>query len=86
MFDRGEAASVLVPVDVQPCSRGDGPTGPGHVTVTFSPSGIVTSAVSDQPPYLNTPVGECVAAKFRSVHMTPFAGAPVKVGKAFVIR
>jgi predicted Zn finger-like uncharacterized protein len=84
-FDRGAAAAALGAVNVSSCKRPDGPTGSGHVTVTFEPSGQVSTAVVDQPPFQGTPVGGCVAGKFRGAHVPPFGGAPVRVGKSFTI-
>jgi predicted Zn finger-like uncharacterized protein len=84
-FDRGAAAGALGAVNVQSCKKNDGPTGQGHVQVTFSPSGGVQSAVADTPPFAGTAVGGCVAGKFRSAHVPPFGGGTVKVGKSFVI-
>jgi hypothetical protein len=45
----------------------------------------VLSAVVDQPPYAGTAVGGCVAGKFRSAHVPPFAGGNMPVGKRFSI-
>ncbi|MBX3226392.1 MAG: zinc-ribbon domain-containing protein [Labilithrix sp.] len=84
-FDKGAAAGSLGKIDVQSCKKADGPTGPGHVTVTFNPDGSVGTAVVDQGPYPGTAVGGCVAGKFRGAHVPAFAGAPVRVGKSFVI-
>jgi predicted Zn finger-like uncharacterized protein len=84
-FDRGAAAGALGAVNVGSCKRPDGPTGSGHVSVTFAPNGSVSSAVADQPPFAGTPVGGCVAGKFRSAHIPAFGGGSVKVGKSFVI-
>ena len=84
-FDTGAAAGSLGKVDVQGCKKSDGPTGPGHVTVTFQPDGSVQSAVVDQGPYPGTPVGGCVAGRFKGAHVPAFAGAPVRVGKSFII-
>jgi predicted Zn finger-like uncharacterized protein len=84
-FDRGAAAGALGAVNVGACKRPDGPTGSGHVSVTFAPDGSVSSAVADAPPFAGTPVGGCVAGKFRSAHIPAFGGGPVKVGKSFVI-
>ena len=84
-FDRGAAAGALGAVDVSGCKKGDGPTGPGHVSITFGPSGSVSTAIVDQPPYAGTSVGGCVAGKFRGARVPPFAGGPTKVGKSFVI-
>jgi hypothetical protein len=53
------------------------------VTVTFAPSGNVTSAVVDSAPFAGTPVGGCIAGKFRAAHVPAFSGGNVTVGKSF---
>jgi hypothetical protein len=72
-------------VDVQSCKTVDGPTGVGHVTVTFAPSGEAVSVVQDVPPFKGTAVGECVSSRFLGVRVLPFTGGSVKLGKSFVI-
>lgn len=84
-FDRGAAAAALGSVNVQACKKGDGPTGAGHVTVTFGPDGSVQTAVVDSGPYPGTAVGGCVAGKYRGARVPAFGGAPVRVGKSFTI-
>ncbi len=84
-FDRGAAAAALGSVNVAGCKKADGPTGSGHIKVTFAPNGSVQSAFVDQPPFAGTPVGGCVAGKFRSAHIPAFGGSPVPVGKSFTI-
>jgi predicted Zn finger-like uncharacterized protein len=84
-FDRGAAAAALGSISVSGCKKSDGPTGSGHIKITFAPNGSVQSAVVDQPPFAGTAVGGCVAGKFRSAHIPAFAGAPVPVGKSFVV-
>jgi predicted Zn finger-like uncharacterized protein len=84
-FDRGAASAALSSVNVQSCRKGDGPTGSGHIKITFAPSGSVQSAVVDQPPFAGTSVGGCVAGRFRAAHIPAFGGSPVTVGKSFVI-
>jgi hypothetical protein len=84
-FDRGAAAASLGGINVSTCKSSGGPTGQGHVTVTFQPDGSVQSAVVDQGPFPGTSVGGCVAGKFRGAHVPPFGGAPVRVGKSFSI-
>jgi hypothetical protein len=84
-FDRGAAAAALGGVNVQSCKKGDGPTGAGHVTVTFSPDGSVQSAVIDSGPFPGTPVGGCIAGKYRGAHVPAFGGAAVRVGKSFTL-
>ena len=53
------------------------------VTVTFEPSGAVSSAVVDSGPYPGTPVGGCIAGKYRGARVPAFGGSSVKVGKSF---
>ncbi|HQY63335.1 MAG: zinc-ribbon domain-containing protein [Myxococcales bacterium] len=82
-FDRGAAAAALGGVNVASCKKPDGPSGSGHVTVTFAPNGSVSSAVVDGGPFPGTPVGGCIAGKYRGAHVPAFGGSPVKVGKSF---
>jgi predicted Zn finger-like uncharacterized protein len=84
-FDRGAASAALGGVNVQSCKKPDGPTGSGHVKVTFSPDGSVSSAVVDGGPFPGTPVGGCIAGKYRGARVPAFAGGPVSVGKSFTV-
>jgi predicted Zn finger-like uncharacterized protein len=84
-FDRGAAAASLGGINVGACKKGDGPTGSGHVRVTFAPNGSVSSAVIDSGPFPGTSVGGCIAGKFRGAHVPAFAGGPVTVGKSFTL-
>ncbi len=84
-FDRGAAQGALGGVNVQSCKKPDGPTGSGHVKITFAPNGSVSMAVVDSGPFPGTPVGGCIAGKFRAAHVPPFSGGPVSVGKGFTI-
>jgi predicted Zn finger-like uncharacterized protein len=86
-FDRAAALSALNKAAgaAKGCKKDDGPTGSGKVRVTFAPSGNVTSAVVDGPPFAGTPVGGCVASAFRGAHVPPFDGSPVAVPKSFSI-
>jgi predicted Zn finger-like uncharacterized protein len=84
-FDRGAASAALNGVNVASCKKADGPTGSGHVQVTFAPSGAVQSAVADAAPFAGTPVGGCVAGKFRGARIPAFRGAAMTVGKSFSI-
>lgn len=84
-FDRGAAQGALGGVNVQSCKKPDGPTGSGHVKITFAPNGSVSSAVVDSGPFPGTPVGGCIAGKFRGAHVPAFSGGPVSVGKSFTI-
>jgi len=86
-FNPGNAMASLGPIasSVGGCKKSDGPTGSGHIKITFAPTGSVASAQVDQPPFAGTAVGGCVAGKFRSAHIPAFAGSSVTVGKSFNI-
>ncbi len=56
---------------------------PARVSVTFAPSGRVTTATVDGPQVSGTPTGSCVATKFRSIRVNPFSGPAVTVHKTF---
>lgn len=83
-FDRAAAASAMSAVDVATCKKKKGPTGDGHVIVTFIASGSV-SAVAVDPPYAGTKVGKCVANAYKTAKIPAFSGASVNVGKKFKI-
>jgi predicted Zn finger-like uncharacterized protein len=86
-YDRGAAAAALGQIadGVGGCKKAGGPTGDGHVSITFAPNGSVASAIVDQPPYAGTAVGGCVAGKFRGAHVPAFSGSNITVGKRFSI-
>jgi hypothetical protein len=86
-FDRGAAAGALARVSVAQCAA-SGQVGTGHVTVTFSPSGRVSSVIVDDPSFSGTPAGRCVTAAFFGASVAPFEGGGgqgVRVGKTFNI-
>ena len=83
LFDRGAAAAALGGVNVGSCKTAGGPVGAGHVSVTFSLDGTVSSAVVDRAPYAGTPTGACIANLFRAVRVRPFTGQSVRMGKVF---
>jgi len=86
-FSRSAAVSALNAAAgaASGCKKPDGPTGRGRVSVTFAPSGRVTTAVVNGPPFAGTSVGGCVAAAFRRASVPPFDGSPVTVHKSFSI-
>jgi predicted Zn finger-like uncharacterized protein len=86
-FDRGAAVSALNAAAgaASGCKKPDGPTGTGRVSVTFAPTGRVTSSNVEGPPFAGTSVGGCVAARFRGASVPPFTGSPVTVHKSFTI-
>jgi hypothetical protein len=84
-FDRGAAAMALGAVNVASCKGAGGTTGAGHISVTFSIDGTVSSAVVDQPPFAGTPAGGCISNLFRAARVRPFTGHAVRIGKSFVL-
>jgi len=84
-FDRGAASGAIGSVNVQSCAKPGGPTGAGHVKITFAPNGSVSAAVIDSGPFNGTPVGGCIVGKFRGPHIPAFGGGPITVGKSFTI-
>ena len=84
-FDRQAAAVVLGQLNYQVCAQPGGPSGPGHVTVTFDPSGVAASTSVDSPPFAGTSTGACIAAAFGTARIPPFGGAPVRIGKSFIL-
>lgn len=71
------AASCLQPGDV----RGSTP-----VSVTFAPSGRVTTSTVNGGPYAGTTTGGCIARALRSASVAPFDGAPVTVHSSVSFR
>ena len=55
-------------------------------SVTFAPSGRVTSARITGGPFLGTAIGGCVARSLRAASVAPFAGVPVTVNATVRIR
>ena len=88
-FDRSAADDAIDNVNLKPCKTPDGPVGFGHITIVFAPNGTVSSAVVDVAQFAHsfpgTPVGNCVAGKYRNAHVAPFSGNPVTIGKTFFV-
>ena len=86
-FSRSAAISALGSAAgaASGCKKPGGPTGRGRVSVTFAPSGRVTTAVVSGPPFSGTSVGGCVAATFRRARVPAFKCSPVTVHKSFTI-
>jgi hypothetical protein len=57
--------------------RGRGaPKGVARLTVTFEPSGKMSSARIFQAPYAGTPTATCIVAKIGQPEVPPFKGPP----------
>lgn len=82
-FNKGAATTALSAAAgrAKGCKTADGPTGSASVRVVFAPSGNVTSANVQGPPFAGTPVGGCIAAAFRGASVPAFDGSPVAVTK-----
>ena len=86
-FSKASAISALTSAanSAGSCKKAGGPTGAGKATVTFAPSGRVTTATVAGGSYAGTAVGGCVASVFRRAHVPAFSGSSVTVSKSFQI-
>ncbi len=66
------------------CSRQG--SGTASVSITFAPSGRVTSANLQGPPFAGTPTGGCIANTLRHAKVPAFSGEYVTVTKTIVIQ
>lgn len=87
-FNRTAAISALGAAAgaASSCRKQSEPSGTAHVVITFAPSGRVTTARVNGPPYAGTPTGGCIASRMRSAHVPPFSGGFVTVSKTVIIR
>lgn len=70
----------------QRCKRADDPEGVAVVVVTFAPSGRTTTATVSGEPFAGTPIGSCIAARFRAASVPPYSGEFITVKKSFSIK
>jgi hypothetical protein len=86
-FDRSAAVNALESAAAQASScRKDGdPSGTAIVTISFAPSGRVTSATIQGPPFAGTPTGGCIANTLRHAQIPAFDGDRVTVTKTVAI-
>ncbi|MEO8800392.1 MAG: hypothetical protein ABI551_21045, partial [Polyangiaceae bacterium] len=84
VFDREAASSRMRSINVGICAQNGGPNGSGRATLTFQPSGTVSS-VSVTTPFSGTFVGSCITSQLSRIHVEPFTGGPVVLGRSFVI-
>lgn len=87
-FDREAAAAALGAGAAQAssCKQPGDPSGVASVVITFAPSGRVTSANINGPPFAGTATGGCIAAALRKVHVPAFEGDRITVSKTIVIQ
>jgi hypothetical protein len=86
-FDRNAAGTALdrAAAGAGMCRSGEDPSGVARAIVTFAPSGRVTSATVNGPPFAGTTTGGCIARNLRSATVPPFSGDHVTVAKTLVI-
>jgi hypothetical protein len=63
------------------CRAGDVPSGAVRVAVTFARGGRVAQANVEDSSLAATPVGACIAARFRAIEVPPFRGSTMTVRK-----
>jgi hypothetical protein len=68
------------------CRQVDDPSGVAVVTVTFAPSGRVTTATIAGLPFVNTPTGSCIARQMRTAKVPKFTGGFVTVKRTVTVR
>jgi hypothetical protein len=86
-FDAREAASAVdgAAERASACRREGDPSGVAVVTITFAPSGRVTTATLAGPPFIGTATGSCIATTMRSARVSAFSGKHVTVRKTVTI-
>ncbi|MEO7037416.1 MAG: hypothetical protein ABI548_25910 [Polyangiaceae bacterium] len=86
-FDRPAAVAALKSAATQAssCRKNGDPSGTAVLTITFAPSGRVTSAAIQGPPFAGTPTGGCIANTMRHASIPAFDGDRVTVTKTVVI-
>ncbi|MFO0549481.1 MAG: hypothetical protein U0271_13905 [Polyangiaceae bacterium] len=86
-FDKNAANAALggASGSAAGCKQEGDPSGRARVSVTFAPSGRVTQAVVDGPPFAGTATGSCISRVFKKVTVPPFSGGPMTVTKTVSI-
>jgi hypothetical protein len=86
-FDKAAAVSALnnLAAQASACRQGADPSGMATVVLTFAPSGRVTSATVNGPPFAGTPTGGCVARTLRRAQVPAFLGDHVTVSKTVLV-
>lgn len=86
-FDRSAASAALEAsaAAAMSCRRPETPPGAARVSVTFAPSGRVTTATVAGA-FAGTPEGGCIARTFRAARVEPFDGGLVTVHKTVPVR
>ena len=87
-FDRDAARNALASVATQAssCRKVGDPSGTAYLMITFAPSGRVTSAQLQGPPFSGTATGGCIASTMRRASVPAFSGDYVTVSKTIVVQ
>src|SRR6478735_1418007 len=87
-FDRAAARNALASAATQAssCRKQGDPSGTANLTITFAPSGRVTSAQIQGPPFSGTATGGCIASTMRRASVPAFSGDYVTVSKTIVVQ
>jgi hypothetical protein len=86
-FDRSAANAALEAsaAAAKSCRQPETPPGAARVSVTFAPTGKVTTAIV-MGAFAGTPEGGCIARTFRATRVEPFEGGLVTVHKTVAVR
>jgi hypothetical protein len=68
------------------CKQAGEPPGSATVTVTFAPTGRVSSAQVTNTRYAGTRTGNCITQRLREARIPEFTGAPVTVKRSVAVR
>jgi hypothetical protein len=87
-FDRAAARNALASAaaEASSCRKDGDPSGTATITITFAPSGRVTSANLQGPPFAGTATGGCIANTMRHASVPAFSGEHVTVTKTIVVQ
>ncbi|MES1177799.1 MAG: hypothetical protein ABUL62_25970 [Myxococcales bacterium] len=86
-FDRAAARNALASAAAQAsaCRKDGDPSGTATITITFAPSGRITTANLQGPPFAGTATGGCIANAMRRATVPAFSGERVTVTKQIVV-
>lgn len=87
-FDRDAARNALATAATRAssCRKQGDPSGTANLTITFAPSGRVTVAQIQGPPFSGTATGGCIASTMRGASVPAFSGDYVTVSKTIVVQ
>lgn len=84
-FNKDAVKTALSPIVDQAQSCGKQGGGKVKLTIKFSPTGEVMK-VTPQAPFEGTPVGNCLAERFKAAKIPAFSGPAIEVTKTVTVR